>query len=286
VRARDAETGDASGAPVPAVAHVAGESAAANTPREGKSAQTDALTNTSADASAQASTQATTQASTQASPEAPADAPTDSTTDAPIDAQGTESTSDTPPEPPAPQASFLKEKKRMSRGSRWAWGIATVLLLALALLQFATLAHDEIGQRLPESKPYLAELCNFTRQEIAPYTRGVTTVLSCKVSVKKNAREITVEGDTLSNDGNAVLMVSALLKNRASYAQPFPQLEVTLIDASDQVITRRVLEAKAYAEKPNALEKEFAAGSELPVRFYLDAKELKPARYQLYVFHP
>jgi predicted Zn finger-like uncharacterized protein len=189
-------------------------------------------------------------------------------------------------EPVPPAASFLKEKKPQSRAARGLWALAAALLLALALIQAATLWHGEIARRIPDAQPYLAQLCAFTRAEVEPHLKDLTSAFTCKAAIRQNAREITVEGDSLSNDGRAILIVTALLKNRASHPQPFPRLEVTLFDGSDQVITRRVLEPRAYAEKSAELKSEFESGAELPVRFLVDAKDLKPARYQLYVFHP
>jgi predicted Zn finger-like uncharacterized protein len=182
---------------------------------------------------------------------------------------------------PVPPPSFLNTPAaptRMGWGSKLVYGMAALLLLAFGIVQANALWHTDIVRAVPETKPYSAQLCGVTKLYALPFT--------CKTLVRQNAKEITVEASELSNDGRAVLAVFALLKNRAPYAQPFPQLEVTLFDGADQVITRRVLDPKTYAEKSEDTKGEFAPAGELSVRFLVDAKELKPARYQLYVFHP
>lgn len=90
--------------------------------------------------------------------------------------------------------------------------------------------------------------------------------------------------DLQADQANNQLVLLATLRNQATFNQAWPSLELTLMDATNQVISRRVLQSADYlaVDAPPVL----AARSELSLRLRISAEGLNAANYRLYVFYP
>jgi predicted Zn finger-like uncharacterized protein len=96
---------------------------------------------------------------------------------------------------------------------------------------------------------------------------------------------VAIESTDLQADlPNNQLLLLATLRNQATFNQAWPALELTLMDAGGNVISRRVLQSSDYlmADAPPVL----AARSELALRLRISAEGLNAANYRLYVFYP
>ena len=82
------------------------------------------------------------------------------------------------------------------------------------------------------------------------------------------------------------LLLTATLANRAPQAQALPLLELTLLDGGEQVLARKVFTPEQYLAEPARAGEPFAGASEIALSLRLDAGDLAPAGYRLYVFHP
>jgi hypothetical protein len=83
-----------------------------------------------------------------------------------------------------------------------------------------------------------------------------------------------------------VIVLNALLRNRAPFAQEYPDLELTLTDNGDQPVIRRVLEPADYLqERRSAPAAGLAGGAEETVRIYLDTSGVPATGYQLFLFY-
>jgi hypothetical protein len=99
---------------------------------------------------------------------------------------------------------------------------------------------------------------------------------------------VSIETSDLQTDaarGN-LLVLNATLRNRAPYAQDYPSLELSLTDTQDVAIARRVFSPLDYLPPKLAAEKAFPANADIPIRLWIEARELSPAGYRLYVFYP
>ena len=67
---------------------------------------------------------------------------------------------------------------------------------------------------------------------------------------------------------------------------PIPYLELTLTDASDQVVVRRALPPAEYAGGTADVGTGIAANGEAVVRLFIDASATTQAGYRLYLFYP
>jgi len=161
--------------------------------------------------------------------------------------------------------------KSRGRPSRLWWPASAFLLLALAA-QGTYRYRGDISVLLPEAKPLLSRVC---------------AELGCEIPLPRRAELLSIESSDLQADGThpSVMVLTATLRNRAGFIQAFPALELTLTDAQDQTVARRVLMPPDYAAKGTRLESGFAAASELQFRLYIEAPALKPTGYRLYLFY-
>lgn len=159
------------------------------------------------------------------------------------------------------------------RPPRWPFVLAIVLLAGALAGQLTFRFRSELAVAMPVLRPLLVVLAEAFDTDI-PAPRHVDL--------------ISIESSDLQTDaahGN-LLALSALLRNRAAYDQALPSLELTLTDNQDTVIARRVFPPAEYLAPKTAVGNLFPAGSDLPVRLWIEAKELAPSGYRLYVFYP
>jgi len=76
------------------------------------------------------------------------------------------------------------------------------------------------------------------------------------------------------------------LRNRASYAQTYPNLELTLTNSMDEALARRFFPPKEYL-KPNEDEKQgLLPNHEIGIKLHLDTADIKPTGYRLFLYYP
>ncbi len=165
------------------------------------------------------------------------------------------------PEPPAPVHLV-------------AWTLLAFIALCAIALQAAMHFRTEIGVLLPQARPYLETGCEF---------------LGCEVRLPRRADLLSIESSDLQADGQrpGVIVLNALLRNRAPFAQEFPDLELTLTDQSERALIRKVLKPRDYLQEKRAvLPAGMSGGTEEAVRIFLETGGLLATGYQLFLFYP
>jgi predicted Zn finger-like uncharacterized protein len=142
----------------------------------------------------------------------------------------TDHTADPVEEPP----SFVRQAQRAQRWrSPWVRGL--LLLVSVALLaalgaQIALQERDRIAALEPRARPWLKELC---------------TIAGCTVGPLKQIEAVVVDASSfnkLRTEGKYELYKLALnLKNTSAVSVAVPHIELSLNDAQDQPVLRRVL---------------------------------------------
>lgn len=169
---------------------------------------------------------------------------------------------------PLPFGPTQRQARRVA--ALW-WSFASALLLATLAAQMTYFYRADLAVQLPYAKPALERLCAWLR---------------CTIPAPRQARLLSIESSELQFEKGAagLLTLNAMLRNRAAYAQAYPSLELTLTDAEDRAIARRVLSPREYlgpVQDPT-----FAANSERLLRLEIDASALRAAGYRLYLFYP
>lgn len=177
---------------------------------------------------------------------------------------------DTPPQS-SPEYEFGPRARTRIVTELWAIG-SVILLLGLGA-QAAYLFRAELALAVPGSKPYLAAACRR---------------LGCEVPPPRHPALLSIESSELQVDAAlpGLLTLNATLRNRATFPQGHPSIELTLTDADDRPLARRVLAPPDYLGDRLAREPLFAAASEHPVRLHIDATAVRPTGYRLFLFYP
>lgn len=177
------------------------------------------------------------------------------------------------PEQPIEPALHLETPGRPRR-HRWAWALAAVLAMLLLLLQLVMHFRVELSVLVPEVKPLLQALCQ-------PF--------ACDLPLPRKSDLISIESSDLRPDPSGQLMLTAVLKNRAPFAQTLPHLELTLTDTDDRTILRKVLAPADYLPQGRGTDAGFATHGEIAVNLALmheHAPNAAATGYRLYLFYP
>jgi len=152
---------------------------------------------------------------------------------------------------------------------RAAWPFVVALVLLIAALA-AQLAH----------------YCRSDLVRFVPAAEEIFEALGIAVPLPARGDRVSIEASDLQSDNvRGLFVLQATLRNQAAYAQAWPALELTLVDANDSAVARRVLTAADYLPPDSDLTS-FPAGAEIPVHLWIDAKGLGAAGYKLYLFYP
>lgn len=179
------------------------------------------------------------------------------------------------PDAGEPDVSFLRGKRT---GAFWHRPRVRVTLVVLSVLLLATLAGQIVLQerdRLAASQPGLA-----------PWLRGFCRAFNCTLSPLRQIDALVIESSSFSRVEGDTYRLNFTLKNTATSALAVPALELTMTDALDQPVLRRVL----LADELGATQDTLAAGAEWPVNIALSVNTAGQAQavagYRLLVFYP
>lgn len=153
--------------------------------------------------------------------------------------------------------------------------LAVLLVLALGGLlavQAGFLYRTEIARALPGLRPLLSAACART---------------GCTVPYPRDAELIAIEASDLQAEPGrpGYYLLQATLNNRADYPQQWPHLELTLTDAGDNPLSRRVLPPSDWLPTTQPHEA-FPARDALDLRIPFAAPGVAPTGYRIYAFYP
>jgi hypothetical protein len=174
-----------------------------------------------------------------------------------------------------PLPPFLAEKAPSVR-SAIVWGALALLAALLLAGQIIYRYRTEIAIIVPGARAVLQAAC-------APF--------GCQITLPRRPDLMGIDSSDLQADPRRenVIVLNALLRNRAPFAQEYPALELTLTDEGDRAVLRKVLMPRDYLEPARAAAlaaQGVAPGAEVAVRVYLDAGRTRATGYRLYLFYP
>lgn len=158
----------------------------------------------------------------------------------------------------------------------------TLLWSFLALVAASALAAQAAYR-------YRTELAVLVPQARAPF-EAACRALGCDVPLPRRPDLIGIESSDLQTDARRddVIVLNAVLRNRAPFPQEYPALELTLTDDADRPVLRRVLRPSEYLEPARAgqLAAGIPAGAEAALRVQLQTERNSATGYRLYLFYP
>lgn len=156
---------------------------------------------------------------------------------------------------------------------KWHWALAALLCLFVLVGQAAYFFRIDLAARLPPLKPALIGYCQ---------------LLKCAVPLPQRSELMSIESSDLEADPalENQITLNALLRNRATFSQAFPHLELTLNDTQDKPLARRVFKPADYLPPLESENFGLLPNHELGIKLHLDVTNLEPTGYRLVLFYP
>lgn len=172
----------------------------------------------------------------------------------------------------APVPEFLDEAVPPRR--RIAWALAALLALVGLFAHVVYIFRSDIAAKVPDVRPHLEAAC---------------AVLKCEIRLMRNPKLLAIESSDLQADGRreSVIVLNAVVRNQATYAQEYPSLELTLTDERDEAVARRVLAPADYLAGAAAeIARGIGPGADTVLHVYIDTTGLRAVGYRMYLFFP
>jgi predicted Zn finger-like uncharacterized protein len=178
-------------------------------------------------------------------------------------------------EPELHDLSFVRKARRLafwrSPLVRVALFFLLLLLGSLLVLQVAVHDRNRLAAADPALRPWLARLCD---------------VIHCTIDAPRQIESIAIDSSSFNKLRGDAFRLNVALKNQASTEVAMPALELTLTDAQDQALLRRVIMPAEFAPNRRAI----AAGGEwtgsLALGVAANGATSRVAGYRLLAFYP
>jgi hypothetical protein len=151
--------------------------------------------------------------------------------------------------------------------ANWPFVLVSVLLLIALIMQVLHYYRTEIVLRMPSAQ-------------------SMYDLLGIDIPLPRNPGLVSIEtSDLQSDNARGLFVLQATLKNRATFRQAWPALELSLTDTNDAVVARRVMYAAEYLP-PGTTSDAFPANGDVAIRLWIEAKDVGASGYRLYIFYP
>ena len=175
---------------------------------------------------------------------------------------------------PLPEPRFVKQARRQafwaSRRVRGALWLGVGLACLILTFQWAVHDRDRLAAWQPALKPLLTAVCQ---------------PLACRIESVRQLDAVVIESSGLVRLLGQLHAMDVVLKNTQSWPVAMPSLELSLTDAQEQVLARRVLLAQDWPDAPAVLEPGQAWPVKLRLSIALPADQ-SMAGYRMVLFYP
>ncbi len=173
-------------------------------------------------------------------------------------------------ETPSNIAYSLPKKQAVKKFSSWYIWPLILLLIVAALGQTLYFMRNEIAIYYPATKPYLEQACAH---------------IGCSIELPKKIDYIIIDDSELQEDTErkGLIRLNSALINQASFAQAYPNLELTLTDAEDKPKLRRTFKPAEYLPANTDVESGIPAGAEIKINLAISAEGETVTGYRLFV---
>jgi predicted Zn finger-like uncharacterized protein len=166
-----------------------------------------------------------------------------------------------------------RQRQRMAQSRRIALLAAAGVLALLLAVQLLVHFRVALAAQSPAAATMLTAACR---------------LFGCSVGLPAHIEMVTIESSELQAlPGSAdTFTLLALLRNRSATRQQWPHLELTLNDADEAPVARRVIAPRDYLPPSQNPDQGFAPNSEQSARLVFSLAQAKAAGFRVYVFYP
>lgn len=179
------------------------------------------------------------------------------------------------PEPELHDLSFVRQARRREfwrkPGVRALMFLLVLSLAAMLAAQVAWQDRDRLAAAYPEYRPWFTRACE---------------VLACRIGPPRHIEAVAIETSSFNKLRGDTYRLSVTLKNTAAMPVAMPALELTLTDAQDQAVARRVLQSGDFAPGIATLAARADWSTSLAVAVDASAAGGRVAGYRVLAFYP
>ena len=184
---------------------------------------------------------------------------------------------DAPPKirvPESDEPEFVRRSRQQERSGRTrkiAMLAGSIVLLLVLVAQGAITFRNALAARFPAAKPALVSSC---------------AVLGCRVELPAQIDNLVIETGELTTLGGGAYAFTTQLRNQGAVAQAWPSLELSLTDANDKPLVRRVFTPRDYLAAGTPTASGLAPRVEQAIKLHFRVDDLQPSGYHIAVFYP
>lgn len=172
----------------------------------------------------------------------------------------------------AAQPAVLLREKRAGTGVLF-WGIGSLLLVIALLVQAVVFYGAQLVRAQPALKPAIERACR-------------TLPCRYRLVIDMHRLDLVDSAVTPHPRYDRALRVQATLVNRAEYVQPYPLLEVTLLNSQGQVVARRAYKPSEYLPKPQRVEAGLLPQVAVAVKLDITGPGTEASGYEILLLPP
>lgn len=143
-----------------------------------------------------------------------------------------------------------------------------ILLALMAAMQVIYHSRVQIAAEYPQFKPILLKSC---------------ALVNCSIDLPKHLDLITIGDSDMQEDDRyqSVINFSSSLKNNASFPQSYPNIELTLTDAEDNIVIKKLIPPESYLTDQKKIKVGLAANEVSAIKLALHVKDASVAGYRI-----
>jgi len=178
-------------------------------------------------------------------------------------------------EPELEDLSFVREARRQEFWSapsiRAALGLLLVVLSALLIVQYAIHNRDRLAAADPGLQPWITGLC-------APF--------GCTIRPARQIESIAIDNSSFNRLSGDTYRLDVTVKNQSTTPSALPALELTLTDAQDEPVVRRVLLPAEIAPGTTVISAGADWATSVSLAVTANAATSRIAGYRVIAFYP
>jgi hypothetical protein len=149
--------------------------------------------------------------------------------------------------------------------------LACVVLGLALLVQVVLHERDRIAATQPLLQPVVATVC---------------AAFGCEIAAFRHIDAVVIDSSSFTKASALTYKLQFTIKNVGTMTVATPALELTLTDAQDRTLVRRVVQVQEFAYRQSTLASGNEVTATLPIQVRLSASSDKVAGYRLLAFYP